>query len=360
MFKRRVKCPFRCVFVVTFFLIVSLVHTPALSDVFPDAEWSLITPPEMAGFSNSKLQQAKAIFDDMASNAFIVVYKGKIVVAWGNIYEKIDVFSVRKSFLSALYGIYVNAGRIKITTDLAALGIDESSSLSDIEKTAKIVDLLRARSGVYHPAAKTSRKQERKRPSRGEYRPGEFWFYNNWDFNVLGSIFENLTGSTVFESFFRDIAVPIGMEDFEVSDGRFQKEYVSRYPAYPFHMSARDMARFGLLFANAGKWRGRQIIPVDWVKESTRTHSITTRRNRRSVGYGYMWWTVRPGRRHFKNWLGDDAFSARGNGGQYIIIAPSLEIVAVHTADWKFTGKKVRRSKVGSLLRAILAAKNNW
>jgi len=70
-----------------------------------------------------------------------------------------------------------------------------------------------------------------------------------------------------------------------------------------------------------------------------------------------MWWTVRPGRRHFKNRLGDDAFSARGNGGQYIIVAPSLKIVAVHTADWRWTRKKVRRSEVGKLLTAVLAAK---
>ena len=47
------------------------------------------------------------------------------------------------------------------------------------------------------------------------------------------------------------------------------------------------MARFGLLFARGGNWRGRQIISTDWVRESTRTHSITSRKNRKSVGYGY-------------------------------------------------------------------------
>ena len=70
-------------------------------------------------------------------------------------------------------------------------------------------------------------------------------------FNVLATIFHRLTGSNVFQAFNRDIARPIGL-DFLVSDGRFHKEYLSRYPAYPFRMSARNMARFGLLFARGG------------------------------------------------------------------------------------------------------------
>ncbi len=345
----------RWVFLFSFLTMASVVW--ATEKQFPGKSWDHIQVPENVGFSSAKLKKAKRIFDKMASNAFIVIYGGKVLVAWGNTDEKTSVFSVRKSFMSALFGIHVDAGTIDIKANLSSLGIDEDDPLSETEKSARIIDLLRSRSGVFRPAAYTSYKKVLIRPDRGEYKPGEFWYYNNWDFNVLATIFHRLTGSNVFQAFNRDIARPIGMQDFLVSDGRFHKEYLSRYPAYPFRMSARDMARFGLLFARGGNWRGRQIISTDWVRESTRTHSITSRKNKKSVGYGYMWWTVRPGRRHFKNYLGDDAFSARGNGGQYIIVAPSLKIVVVHTADWKWTRKKVRRKEVGKLLTAVLAAR---
>jgi CubicO group peptidase (beta-lactamase class C family) len=340
--------------------LVSVLLGPpdAFSDtVFPGRAWQRIEPPEKAGFSSEKLSEAKRIFDGMASNAFIVVYRGKILVAWGNIDEKLDVYSVRKSFLSALYGIYVGEGKIDTARTLADLGVDDDEGLTAREKTARIVDLLRARSGIYHHAAYETDNQKTFRPDREEHPPGQYWFYNNWDFNALGGIFQQLTGLTVFEAFKRRLAEPLGMQDFEVSDGRFHKEYVSRFPAYPFKMTARDMARLGWLFANKGRWAGRQIVPEDWVRESTRTHSVTDRSNSASVGYGYMWWTARPGKRHFKNRLGDDAFSARGNGGQYIIVAPSAGLVVVHTADWRWTGKKVRSGEVGALLKAVLAAR---
>ena len=343
------------------FLLIFISPSWASADsTFPDTMWQRISPPESAGFSSTKLAEAKQRFDHMASNSFIVVYKGKLLVAWGNIDEKLDVYSVRKSFLSALYGMFIDSKQIDVNRSLASLGINDFDGLSDLERSACILDLLKARSGVYHMAAYETNSQKRDRPDRGTAKPGEQWFYNNWDFNALGTIFQQLTGQTIFEAFKSRIAEPIGMQNFEISDGRFHNENVSRFPAYPFRMTARDMARFGWLFANKGLWKGRQIVPAVWVKVSTRTHSTTDRSNSKSVGYGYMWWTARHGRRHFKNYLGDDAFSARGNGGQYIIVAPSKQIVAVHTADWKWTGEKVSSGAVGKLLKAVLSARVDW
>ena len=338
-------------------LFTVLLSDLAVSEIYPGKKWDVIEEPESVGFSNIMLKQAKRIFERMDSNAFIFVYKGKLLISWGNTDEKLDVFSVRKSFLSSLFGVFSETGQIDLNASLESLGIDEDDKLSATEKSARIIDLLRSRSGVYHPAAYTSFKKIIQRPDRGSYKPGEYWFYNNWDFNVLATIFHQLTGTDIFSAFYNKIALPIGMQDFKISDGRFHKEYLSRYPAYPFRVTARDMARFGLLFARSGRWRGNQIIPEAWIRESTKTHSITSRRNSKSVGYGLMWCTVRPGRRHFKNHLGDDAFSARGNGGQFIIVAPSLDIVAVHTSDWKWTKKKVKAGQVGKLLRAVLNAK---
>ena len=331
-------------------------HTLA-STLFPEDKWQRIYPPESAGFSSEKLKIANNLFNEMSSNAFIVVLNGRLLVAWGNIKEKLDVYSVRKSFLNALLGIHVSNGSINLLTTLGELGIDDKGGLTEQEKTARIIDLIRSRSGVYHKAAYETKKIKRYRPRRDQFKPDRHWFYNNWDFNTLGGIFQKIVKKSLFLEFKHRIADPVQMQDFIVTDGRFHKENVSWFPAYPFRMSARDMARFGLLFANWGRWKQQQIVPKKWVEKSTRTYSITNRKNRKSVGYGYMWWTTRSGKRHFKNRLGDDAFSARGNGGQYIIIAPSLDIVVVHTANWKLTGQKARAGKVGKLLKAVLDAK---
>jgi CubicO group peptidase (beta-lactamase class C family) len=95
--------------------------------------------------------------------------------------------------LSALYGIGVAEGRIKLDQTLAELGIDDRApSLSDSEKQATIRDLLMMRSGVYHPAAYEGPGIAERRLQRGSHPPGSFWYYNNWDVNTLGIIYEKL------------------------------------------------------------------------------------------------------------------------------------------------------------------------
>jgi len=61
--------------------------------------------------------------------------------------------------------------------------------------------------------------------------------------------------------------------------------------AYPFRMTARDMARFGLLFLRGGKWNGTQVVPEAWVKESTTAWSDAGT----SGGYGYLGWIAKSG-----------------------------------------------------------------
>lgn len=129
------------------------------------------------------------------------------------------------------------------------------------------------------------------KPKRGTFKPSEVWLYNNWDFNVLGTIFERLTGMSVFQAIKDDLAIPLQMEDYQVEDGLSNPTGRSKHPAYMFIISARDMARFGLMMLRGGKWNGNQVIPADWVKESTSTFSDAT--IYRIDGYGYMRWSVR-------------------------------------------------------------------
>ena len=95
------------------------------------------------------------------------------------------------------------------------LGIDNIPPvLAKKEKLATVRDLLMSKSGIYHAAAAETEKMKKLRPKRGSYAPGTFFYYNNWDFNVLGTVFEKTTGEKIFQSFKINIADKIGMKDF--------------------------------------------------------------------------------------------------------------------------------------------------
>ena len=200
---------------------------------------------------------------------------------------------MRKSLLSALIGIAVAEHRIDLDASLAQLGIDDvPPALTPEEKQASVRDLLASRSGVYHVALYETEGERRNRPPRGSHPHGTFWYYNNWDFNALGAIYEHAEGQTIFNAFQTRIARPLGMQDYRPADGRYVTGSESAIPAYPFHMSARDLARFGLLYLHGGRWGERQVVPAAWVADSTAPRSITSI----GSGYAFLWWTGWEGR----------------------------------------------------------------
>lgn len=309
--------------------------------------WKSVDPSSV-GWSVEQLKAAQGYAASLKPTAVMVVQNGEVIASWGDVSRKVNVASVRKSLLSALYGIAVSEGRIDLGSTLADFGIDDKPPvLTAAEKQATVRDLLMARSGIYHAAAYETADIRQKRPERGSHAPGTFWFYNNWDFNVLGTIYRQQTGEDIFRSFAERIAEPIGMEDFKARDGRYVVERQSDHPAYPFHLSARDAARFGQLYLNGGRWSGRQVIPAAWVRASTTAYSVT---DRGSMGYGYLWWTLNP------DVFGPGAALASGYGGQAIAIVPSKHLVVVQTVDLAGNAKGVRTSHFVKLLQQLTTA----
>lgn len=336
---------------------VPLAAPPGSS--FPAAHWEQVGRPETLGWSTQKLAEAHAYAQSIGSAALLVVHQGQVMDDWGETTKRFNVHSIRKSYLSALIGVSVASGRIQLSHTLVQLGIDDNEPrLTPAEQQATVADLLKARSGVYHPALYETEIMKARRPARGSHAPGTFHYYNNWDFNALGTIYERAAGMSVFEAFQRHLAGPMQMEDFRLEDTRYVRGDDSIHPAYVFRMSARDMARFGLLYLHRGRWRDRQIVPAEWVAESTRAHSaVTTTNGVIHAGYGYLWWTDWQGR-HLENVaLPPDTFSARGTGGHYILIAPALDLVIVHRVDTdKKDGPRVERTQFGRLVKLILEA----
>lgn len=321
-------------------------------DAYPGKSWTRAATPEAAGWSSEALSRARARAKEIGSTEVMIVHRGILVDGWGDLAARSEAYSVRKSVLSALIGIAVNEGRIDISQTMAALGIDDNPPLTQAEKQATVADLLKARSGIYHPAHYETERMIRGRPARGSHPHDTFWYYNNWDFNALATIYEKRTGEKIFEAVARRLAQPLEMEDFRPTDGRYVTGDASIHAAYPMRLSARDLARFGLLYLRGGRWKDRQVVPAAWVKDSIAAYSDAGPER----GYGYMWWSRRGAGCYPKARPDDRCFYAAGNHGQYVFVIPALDLVVVHRVDTDHTTKRVGGDEFRSLMALIFAA----
>jgi hypothetical protein len=119
---------------------------------------------------------------------------------------------------------------------------------------------------------------------------------------------------------------------FRAGDGRVVTEPVSRHGAYHFVFTGRDLARFGTLVAQRGRWHGEEVVPATWIDEMLTLHSPSARaisygegHPTVDLGYGYLWW-IHPG-----DLLGGHRTAfALGYGGDLLAVVPSLDLVLVH------------------------------
>lgn len=323
----------------------------------PAQAWRQYASPAEAGWSAEGLTAARTLADRIGSAAVFVVFRGHVLAAWGEVERRFETHSVRKSVLGALVGIRVTDGSIDLDARVGDLGIDDEPPLTEAEKGARVRDLLMARSGVYHAAAKEPADMRRERPARGSAQPGERFVYNNWDFNVVGVVLARATGHSVAEELADHLAKPLGMEDWRPGDAILQLEPSSSlHPAYAIRLSARDLARFGWLYARGGRWGKAQVVPAAWVAASTQPHSDAGR----GRAYGYMWWVYPRGSFGAGTELpvldGCDKFAAIGTGGQLVLVVPSAELVIVHRGDTD-NDREVRGGDVWRLAEKIAASR---
>ncbi len=309
-------------------------------DVFPGAEWDYVPRSARAiqevGWSPLiHRQMFQFLRDSSNTTGLVVVDRGRVVFRFGDIAELSYVASVRKSILAMLYGKYVEDGSIDLEQTLADLGLDDVGGLLDIEKRAKVEDLVTARSGVYH-AASNSGDNLADAPERGSQEPGTYMLYSNWDFNAAGAIFERQSSVDIYDALQAQLAIPLQFEDWDRSVQRKSGDLsISQNPAYHMWLSTRDMARIGYVMLRRGKWRDEQLISESWIDRIT---SVVTpveemnppRRRDGYFGYGYMWWV----------WDGpsaigpfEGAYTARGAWGQWITVLPAVDLVIAHKTN---------------------------
>lgn len=299
------------------------------TDSYPAGEWTIVDEPGELGWSLFALAKAHEFAASIGSSAIMIVQDGLVVSAWGNVAGVTGIASMRKSMLSTLIGMHEIEDTVDLDLTLAELGIDDCEpALTFAEKQATIKDLLMSRSGIYHAAAD---QDPEVLPPRGIHAVGEQWFYNNWSFNVLGVILQRLTGVPIAEDFSRRIALPLQMQDFHPQHFYFKTIPQSVHPAYKIRMSARDLARVGLLFLNEGRWRGVQLIPAEWIRRSIHPYTDLGR----GAGFGYSWWTgryvLRSATTSVRGRQEEMPFYwASGMGHQYVMVFPAIKTVIVH------------------------------
>lgn len=330
----------------------------------PGQKWESYTRKELEdkGFRVKSLGKAwRYLKEKTPATGMLVAIDGKSAITFGDITETSYVASVRKSILAMMYGKYVDNGKIKLSQTLKELEIDDLQGLSNSEKRATIEHLITARSGIYHPAS-NSGDDTKSAPKRGTKEPGEYFLYNNWDFNAAGTIFEKLTGKNIYRAFYEDLAIPLGMQDFRLNEQRKRgNKKRSKHLAYHFTLSTRDMARLGQLMLNKGKWNNKTLISEKWVNRISTIVTANEQMNpdyhrKTPLGYGYMWW-VWDSNKTPNGFEG--AYLARGSYGQYIAVIPKLKmVVAIKTKD--IYGRHTYPAKMYKFLKMLVQSHSTY
>jgi CubicO group peptidase (beta-lactamase class C family) len=156
--------------------------------------------------------------------------------------------------------------------------------------------------------------------------PGTDFEYSNLTAYLLGIVVARACGTDLKSFAQENLFSPLGIEP-----GFWQTDWEGNYLGFSdIHLSAHDMAKFGLLYLNEGKYQGKQIVPANWVRDSLQIYSdnawkIPVGSNWCDNGYGYQWWSVRAGDHRYN--------LAWGHGGEQIVLLDELDMVIVVTVD---------------------------
>ena len=209
-------------------------------------------------------------------------------------------------------------------------------SLLPVEKQATINNLLTSTSGVFYSDSDRRKYTLFKRKERGSVKPGEYFAYNNWDYNVASYLLEKKSGNTFHTAIEQQLAIPLGFQDWNIKNQSKNYTKNSKFDTYHTHLSTRDMAKVGQLLLQEGNWNGQQLISKDWIKKTT-TSVINVDTVRVRIGgdissplqetYGYSWWGFN---RFYDNLDFKGAYTAWDSTGQFITVIPRRNVVVVH------------------------------
>lgn len=254
--------------------------------------------PESQGVDSAKLNQAMSYLaskcGSIGTEQAVIIRNGYMIWKGSDIDNSHNVWSASKSFTNTVLGLLIDDG--KCTLDTYAK--DYVSSLSSDYSGVKLRHFATMASGynaVRHKEESICQSYTPFEPASPQFSPGSSFKYCDDAMNEFGNVLTRIAGRTM-EDLFRDrIAKPIGMNDdkWDWADWGTVDGLVVNGGAgnkgKGLHISARELARFGLLFLNRGNWNGRQLISSSWVDQATSPQvpsSIPDSDGR----YCYNWW----------------------------------------------------------------------
>lgn len=253
--------------------------------------------------------------------------------------------SVTKSIAATVVGLALEDDEIA-SLDAPLLPFFEDRDLSGVDprlRTATLRDLLTMRTGIeWHetdrPLDETNTTLQLERSDDWiaftlaqpmDADPGAQWAYNSGGSALVAGVIGEATGRHIDEYAARHLFAPLGIRAFH------WKRTPTGHPDTEggLYLSAPDLAKIGYLYLRDGMWEDRRLLPEGWVRDATSRHVTGV-----AAGwdYGYQWWiTSRGGADGVEIWAG------RGFGGQWLIVIPSRDIVAVVSA-WNVFGGRAR------------------
>jgi CubicO group peptidase (beta-lactamase class C family) len=312
--------------------------------------------PEAQGIASEAMLDFVAAAEKsiQALHSVMIVRRGHVVAeGWWAPYaahEPHQLFSLSKSFTSTAVGLAVAEGRLAIHDPVLSFFPDLAPSKPGANlKAMRVRDLLTMSAG-HHT------EDLRNFPYQGEenvvrkflelpvaHKPGTLFVYNTPASYMLSAIVQQVTGQSVLDYLQPRLFEPLGIEHprWEAS-----RQGVSM-GGFGLSVRTEDIAKFGQLYLQRGRWGGKQLVPETWVEQAT-ARWMSNGSNPESdweQGYGFQFWRCRHG-------------IVRGDGarGQFCLIMPELEAVVAITAG---TGNLQNVLDVvwASLLPALQAAK---
>ncbi len=311
----------------------------------PGDDWKVSTPAEQ-GLDPMLVAELYYNAAELETIYGLLVVKNGYLIAEGyfnegSVEQKARVQSVTKSYTSALVGIALDQGYLSsVDQRMIDFFPEVAGQITDPRKEQiTIRQLLQMRAGYpweeTDPALWEGLLSGYYVPLIEEFPliadPGTEFNYSNLSSNWLGIIVARACGMNLKSYAEEHLFLPIGAE---VGDWGTDADGNNNGSA-DLHFSARDMAKFGLLYLNEGEYEGNQVIPADWVRESLQRYSEDINATGgfpanwglsiSDIGYGYQWWSARVGEHHFD--------FAWGHGGQLIVLLDELDMVIVVTSD---------------------------
>lgn len=168
--------------------------------------------------------------------------------------------------------------------------------------------------------------------------PGQIFFYSDDNPTLISYAIQRKYGKSLSEFASEFLFSPLGISEWK---WEASKEGIN-YGGSNLYFKPRDMAKFGQMLLQNGKWNGQQIVDSLWIAEATKAHYSET-----YWGYGYLFWIMK----------GLNGYDAAGHGGQEIIVIPSKNLVVVVTAWPYITDTEwLRDNFTGTVLKDIILA----